>query len=157
MRRTTIALDEPLLRDLKQRAAREGRTLAEAWGPSPSSHLGTTVNGFPNLFILSGPGTGLGHSSILLMFEPQIDHLVGAVRYMDRQGVKALDPTGEAQTRFVRDLDRHMEGTVWMTGGCRSWYLDRTGRNSTLWPGTPASFRRRVARFIPSEYAHQYE
>jgi cation diffusion facilitator CzcD-associated flavoprotein CzcO len=132
---------------------RDGRTLAEAWGRSPAAHLGTTVAGYPNLFLISGPGTGLGHSSILLMFEPQIDHLVAALRHLDRHGLSTLEPKPEAQRRYVAKLDRQMARTVWVTGGCRSWYLDETGRNSTLWPGTPAGFRRRVAAFDPAEYA----
>lgn len=131
---------------------RDGRTLSEAWGRSPAAYVGTTMAGFPNLFLISGPGTGLGHSSILLMFEPQFDHLLSAVRYMDRHGLLAIHPRPEAQRRFVAELDRRMAATVWATGGCRSWYLDETGRNSTLWPGTPAGFRRRVARFDPAEY-----
>jgi cation diffusion facilitator CzcD-associated flavoprotein CzcO len=134
-------------------SGREGRTLRAAWGKSPQAHLGTTVAGFPNLFLLAGPGTGLGHSSVLLMFEAQIAHLVAAVGHMDRHGIAALEPTPEAQRRFVAELDRRMAGTVWMTGGCKSWYLDETGRNSALWPGTPAQFRRRVAPFRPEEYA----
>ncbi|CAN5481088.1 NAD(P)/FAD-dependent oxidoreductase [soil metagenome] len=131
---------------------REGRSLAEQWGASPRAHLGTTVAGFPNLFLLQGPNTGLGHSSVILMIEAQIEHLVNALRYMEAHGVRAVEPREEAQEAFVREVDRRMEGTVWTSGGCRSWYLDETGRNSTLWPGSVGSFRRRVAPFRPREY-----
>lgn len=130
----------------------DGRSLADVWGGSPRAYLGTAVAGFPNLFILQGPGTGLGHSSVLLMIEAQIDHIVGAVAYMGRRGVVALEPRESAQAAFVADLDRRMAGTVWTAGGCRSWYLDRTGRNSTLWPGSVGSFRRRASRFAPRAY-----
>jgi cation diffusion facilitator CzcD-associated flavoprotein CzcO len=130
----------------------DGRSLADAWGGSPQAHLGTTVAGFPNLFILQGPGTGLGHSSVLLMIEAQIAHLVGAVRYMGRHQIAAIEPRAAAQAAFVAEVDRQMERTVWTTGGCQSWYLDRTGRNSTIWPGSIGSFRRRVSRFGPREY-----
>lgn len=132
---------------------RDGHTLSEAWGPSPVAHLGTTVAGFPNLFLVPGPNTGLGHSSVLLMFEAQIEHLIDTVRHMDRLQLAAVEPKPEAQAAFVADVDRRMEKTVWLKGGCRSWYLDSTGRNSTLWPGTPRQFRRRVAHFDPGEYA----
>jgi cation diffusion facilitator CzcD-associated flavoprotein CzcO len=130
----------------------DGRSLAEVWGPSPTAHLGTTVAGFPNLFILQGPYTGLGHSSVVLMIEAQIEHVIGALRLMNQQGIAAVEPRQEAQARFVREVDAMMEGTVWTTGGCRSWYLDETGRNSTLWPGSVGSFRRRVEAFRPDEY-----
>jgi cation diffusion facilitator CzcD-associated flavoprotein CzcO len=131
---------------------REGATLEQAWRPSAVAHLGTTVAGFPNLFLIPGPNTGLGHSSVILMFEAQIAHLVDAVRHMKTHGLAAVEPTPEAQAAYVAEVDRRMAGTVWMTGGCRSWYLDESGRNSTLWPGTPPQFRRRVRRFRPEEY-----
>ena len=131
---------------------RGGASLAEAWRPSAAAHLGTTVAGFPNLFIVPGPNTGLGHSSVILMFEAQIEHVVNAVRHMDTHRLAAVEPRPEAQAAFVAEVDRRMAKTVWMTGGCRSWYLDASGRNSTLWPGTPPQFRRRVERFEPEEY-----
>lgn len=133
-------------------SGRDGRTLAEHWGPSPHAHLGTTVAGFPNMFFLQGPGTGLGHSSVLIMIEAQIEHLVGALELMRRRGVAAVEPLPAAQAAFVAELDRRMAGTVWTAGGCASWYLDASGRNSTLWPGYTWQFRRRVAPFDPAEY-----
>jgi cation diffusion facilitator CzcD-associated flavoprotein CzcO len=146
--------DFPLARRVRGRA---GRSLHEVWGGSPQAHLGTTVSGFPNLFILQGPNTGLGHTSVLLMQEAQIEHLLGALRFLRRAGGGALEPRPEAQAAFVAEVDAQMRGTVWVAGGCRSWYLDATGRNSTLWPGTTGQFRRRVARFREEEYFVQAE
>lgn len=131
---------------------RDGRTLSDVWGGSPRAHLGTTVHGFPNLFLLQGPNTGLGHSSVVLMQEAQIEHLLNALRHQAREGVTALEPTADAQAAFVADVDRRMRRTVWLRGGCRSWYLDGTGRNSTLWPGSIRQFTRRVAPFRAAEY-----
>ena len=128
-----------------------GRTLAEAWGASPTAHVGTTVAGFPNLFFLQGPNTGLGHSSVVLMAEAQIEHVANALAVLDRPGVGAVEPRPEAQAAFVEAVDRDMARTVWMTG-CESWYLDETGRNAALWPGGVAAFRRRVGPFDESEY-----
>ena len=108
--------------------------------------------GFPNLFIIPGPNTGLGHSSVLMMMEAQVEHAIGAIQHLERAGGGVLEPRPEAQAAFVAEVDRRMAKTVWVTGGCRSWYLDRGGRNSTLWPGTIPQFERRVARFRPEEY-----
>jgi hypothetical protein len=88
------------------------------------------------------------------MTEAQIDHLLHALHYMARHHLDALEPRAEAQQAFVADVDRRMQGTVWVSGGCRSWYLDGTGRNSALWPGSSFSFYRRVANFRPGEYVH---
>lgn len=130
---------------------RAGRTLLEAFEGSPKAHLGTTFHGFPNLFMLQGPNTGLGHTSVLLMIEAQIEHVLKALRYLRNEDLAGIEPTLEAQRAFVQEVDRKMSGTVW-TSGCSSWYLDATGRNSTLWPGFTFTFRWRVQRFRPSEY-----
>lgn len=130
-----------------------GLSLADHWDGSPQAHLGTTVAGFPNLFLLQGPNTGLGHTSVLYMIEAQLDHILSALEYMQRHGLATIEPRPEAQAAFVAEVDRRMRGTVWTAGGCVSWYLDRTGRNSTIWPDSTWSFRRRVARMRPAEYA----
>jgi cation diffusion facilitator CzcD-associated flavoprotein CzcO len=141
--------DMPLARHVR---GREGRTLAEVWDGSQRAHVGTTVSGFPNLFLLLGPNTGVGHTSAVYMMEAQIEHLLGALRFMSGQGVKAVEPRREAQEAYVSALDRRSRGTVWVAGGCKSWYLDRTGRNSAVWPDFTWRYRRRVARFRPHEY-----
>ncbi|NVJ03843.1 NAD(P)/FAD-dependent oxidoreductase [Myxococcus sp. AM001] len=141
--------DAPIAHHIRGRG---GRTLAQAWGGTMTAHLGTTVSGFPNLFMLLGPNTGLGHTSIILMIESQVEHVLGALRYLDGRALAAVEPSPDAQAEYVRQLDARMAGTVWAKGGCVSWYQDATGRISTLWPGSTLAFRRRVARFEPFEY-----
>ena len=131
---------------------RGGQTLDEAWNGSPQAHLGTTVSGFPNFFFLLGPNTGLGHTSVVYMIESQIAHITSALRYMREHRVATVEPRAEVQAEFVADLDRRLRRTVWSTGGCASWYIDKTGRNSTLWPDATWRFRRRVEEFNPAEY-----
>lgn len=143
------ATDIPISHHLR---GRDGRTLAETWNGTMTAHLGTTMSGFPNLFMLQGPNTGLGHTSVILMIESQIEHVLGALRYLDARQLAAVEPVPEVQQRFVEELDRRMGGTVWLQGGCSSWYLDATGRNSTLWPGFTFSFKHRVEYFDPAEY-----
>lgn len=140
--------DPPLARHVR---GREGHTLAEHWGGSPRAHLGTMVAGFPNLMLLMGPNTGLGHTSVLIMLEAQISQLVEVLRHMRDRAVAALEPTPEAQAAFVDEVDRRTQGTVWTAGGCSSWYLDSTGRNSTLWPDSTWRYRR-MARLRPEEF-----
>jgi hypothetical protein len=131
---------------------RDGSSLAELWQGSPRAHLGTTIAGYPNLFLLLGPNTGLGHNSVVFMIEAQIAHVIGALRHLRRTGAAAVEPTEQAQAAFIEEVDREMRGTVWTSGGCASWYLDDTGRNSTLWPGFTYPFKRRLERFEPGEY-----
>jgi cation diffusion facilitator CzcD-associated flavoprotein CzcO len=131
---------------------REGLRLADAWEGSPEAYLGTTVAGFPNLFLMTGPNTGLGHTSMVLMVESQTNYILDALRLMRRGGLGAVEPRRDAQERFNDEVQRRLAKTVWNTGGCKSWYLDSKGRNTTLWPGTTWSFRRRTRRFQPGEH-----
>jgi cation diffusion facilitator CzcD-associated flavoprotein CzcO len=131
---------------------RDGRTLADAWTPTMRAYLGTAVHGFPNLFLLLGPNTGLGHNSVVLMIEAQLTQIIRALRHMRQTGAGAIEPTAEAEQRHTERVDHGMAGTVWTTGGCSSWYLDATGRNSTLWPGYTAGFQLRLARFRAADY-----
>jgi cation diffusion facilitator CzcD-associated flavoprotein CzcO len=130
---------------------RGGVLLDDLWHGSPRAHLGSTVAGFPNLFFLLGPNTGLGHSSMVYMIESQIAHVMAALQHMRAHGAKTIEVTEEAQRSSNAELERKLEGTVWNTG-CASWYLDRTGRNSTAWPDWTWKFRRRVAQLDPAEY-----
>ena len=141
--------DSPIAQQIR---GRDGRTLAEAWQGSPEAYLGTTVAGFPNLFLLLGPGTGTGHTSVVFMMECQLAYVLQALRHMDRTGATAIEPTPAAQRAFISTMDRKMAGTVWMAGGCRSWYKDSTGRVSAIWPGYTWSYRLRTRRFDPAHY-----
>ncbi len=116
------------------------------------AYLGTTVAGFPNLFLLLGPNSGLGHNSVVFMIEAELTHLLKALRHLDSTGTRAIEPTADAQRRYTAMVDRKMRGTVWTTGGCSSWYLDATGRNSTLWPSYSFSYRLRAQRFRSRDY-----
>jgi hypothetical protein len=132
---------------------RDGRTLGELWRERGMQALrGTTVAGFPNLFTLVGPNTGLGHNSIVFMIESQIAYVMDALRTLDARGAVACDPTPHAQAAFNATVQRRMRHTVWTKGGCASWYLDAHGRNTTLWPGSSWTFRRATRRFDAAEY-----
>ncbi|MEO8689739.1 MAG: NAD(P)/FAD-dependent oxidoreductase [Solirubrobacteraceae bacterium] len=129
----------------------DGKTLDEAWRGSMKAHLGTTVPGFPNLFVLLGPNTGLGHSSMVYMIESQVAYVMDALRYMARHGADTVQVRAEVAARSNADLDERMASTVWNTG-CASWYVDDTGRNATLWPDWTWRFRQRTASFDPADF-----
>lgn len=130
-----------------------GRTLASAWQGSPKAYMGTTVHGFPNLYLLHGPNIGLGHTSVVYMLEAQARHIVGVIKLAHAKGCAAVEPTAPAQQRFVERIERMMRGTVWVAGGCESWYLDETGRNSSIWPGFTFSYARAASQVREQDYA----
>jgi len=132
---------------------RGGRRLADVWAEGGmGSFMGTTVSGFPNLFLMVGPNTGQGHTSIIYTIESQVPYVLDALRTLDRERAGAFDLRPEVQDAFVREMGEKMRGTVWTAGGCKSWYLDREGRNTTLWPSFTFNMRRRLARFDASMY-----
>jgi cation diffusion facilitator CzcD-associated flavoprotein CzcO len=129
-----------------------GTSLAESWKDGMEALRGSTVRGFPNLFFLIGPNTGLGNSSMILMIESQLNYLVDALTTLDSLGATAMQPTERAQRQWNLELQHRMGRTVWTTGGCRSWYLEESGKNTVLWPGSTSSFRRATRHVDLAEY-----
>ena len=130
-----------------------GQTLAEAWQRhGAQAYLGSTVPGFPNLFLLAGPNTGIGHTSLVVMIEAQIGYVVDALRTRDERGAAAIDLRAPVLEAWIREIQAKAAGTVWNSGGCSSWYLDDEGRNTTLWPEHTFRFRRRTRRFDVESY-----
>ncbi|MDX3193178.1 NAD(P)/FAD-dependent oxidoreductase [Streptomyces sp. MN03-5084-2B] len=112
---------------------RDGRNLGKEWATEGMrTHLGITVAGFPNLFFLLGPNTGLGHNSVVFMIEAQIAYVAEALRLAHG---RAIEPKPEVQERFNARIQRKLAKGIWTRGGCRSWYLDAKGVNRTIWPG----------------------
>jgi cation diffusion facilitator CzcD-associated flavoprotein CzcO len=133
----------------------DGTRLADVWAPAgPKAFLATTVAGFPNLFLINGPNSAIGHTSLLVMTEAQIPYIVGAIKALDEHRIAALDLRADVQDRYNDWLDGKLSRTVWNSGGCDSWYLHAHGRNSVLWPDYTWRFRRLLGRFDVRPY-HQ--
>jgi len=130
---------------------RDGRDLHEQWKDGASAHLGTVVPGFPNLFVLYGPNTNLGHNSILVMLEAQIGWVVQAVRALAQGRVRWLEVRREVADAFDAWVQERVGHTVF-AGGCRSWYLTASGRNTQNWPASTLTFRRRLRRLDLDEF-----
>jgi cation diffusion facilitator CzcD-associated flavoprotein CzcO len=128
---------------------RGGRDLHEQWKDGASAYLGTVVPGFPNLFVLYGPNTNLGHNSIIVMLEAQVGWVVQAVRAIARGAV--LDVRRDVAEAFDAWVQERLGHTVF-AGGCRSWYLTESGRNTQNWPASTLTFRRRLRRFRSSDF-----
>jgi cation diffusion facilitator CzcD-associated flavoprotein CzcO len=132
---------------------RGGVEIHDAWRERMSAYLGVTVSGFPNLFLLLGPNTGLGHNSVVLMIEAQVRYVMSCLQLMKRRKRQVLEVRPETQKQFVADIHRRLESTVWQSGGCHSWYQDqRTGENTALWPGSVVAYVRRTRTASPGDY-----
>jgi cation diffusion facilitator CzcD-associated flavoprotein CzcO len=130
----------------------DGATLDEHWDGSPQAYRGTAVASFPNLFFLVGPNTGLGHNSIIFMIEAQVQYILDALRHMEDTTTARVEVKPHAQRAYNEAIQRKLADSVWNTGGCSSWYLDRNGRNATIWPDFTFRFWGRMRRFDPQAY-----
>ncbi|WP_175856575.1 alpha/beta hydrolase fold domain-containing protein [Burkholderia anthina] len=118
---------------------RDGLDLNDAWRRGAQAYLGLTVPGFPNFFMLYGPNTNLGHNSIVYMLESQIAHVMRCVLAMRRDGARAIDVDPRRYRRFNVHVQQRLAGSIW--SGCKSWYVDASGHNSTNWPGFTLTYR----------------
>ncbi|TDC53509.1 NAD(P)/FAD-dependent oxidoreductase [Actinomadura sp. KC345] len=130
---------------------RDGRELNEAWRDGAQAHLGITVSGFPNLFLLYGPYTNLGHNSIIYMLESQFRYVLGCVDAMRRHGLDWIDVRPDVQDAFTREMRERMRSTVW-EAGCQSWYMDADGKVVNNWPGYTFAYRRATRRPDPRDF-----
>ncbi|WP_418769525.1 flavin-containing monooxygenase [Mycobacterium neumannii] len=131
----------------------DGRSLSQTFADKGMrAYKGTTIAGYPNMFVLIGPNTGLGHTSMVYMIESQLNYVVDAVTTMTRRGLSRLDVRQEALDAYNEELQHKLTGSVWMTGGCASWYLDAHGNNTTLWPDFTFRFRAQTKRFDVDAY-----
>ncbi|MBE1585947.1 flavin-containing monooxygenase [Nonomuraea angiospora] len=121
----------------------DGRTLEEQWKGGPEAYLGISVPNFPNLFLLYGPNTNLGHNSIVFMIECQVEHIMSCLPYLSANGPIEVRP--EVMAAWRGQLDAAMARMVW-GGGCRSWYKTAEGRVTNNWPGPTTLYRRLTAR-----------
>jgi cation diffusion facilitator CzcD-associated flavoprotein CzcO len=136
-----------------QIVGRGGVEIHDAWKERMSAFLGITVSGFPNLFVLLGPNTGLGHNSVVLMIEAQVRYAMKCLKLMNRRRQCVMEVRPEAQGRFVEEIYRRMKGTVWQSGGCHSWYQDqKTGELTAIWPSSVVAYLRRTRSVSASDY-----
>jgi cation diffusion facilitator CzcD-associated flavoprotein CzcO len=147
---TGFVADEPVVP--MQVHGTGGHELQERWSEGARAHLGITVAGFPNLFLMYGPNTNLGHSSIIYMLESQARYIVDAVRTLDRADLASLEVRAETEHDYVADVHRKLERSVWNQGGCASWYLDRNGRNSVMWHTFTWRYRQATRRIDLDNY-----
>jgi cyclohexanone monooxygenase len=131
---------------------RGGKSLEETWGGSPEAYLGTTCHGFPNAFLMIGPNLGNGHGSAFILIEAQARYVADAIRTADRDGLSSVEVLRSAQRAWNEEVQAALSGTVFNAGGCASWYIDKNGRNSSIYPWTTIDLRRRLRRFDKAKF-----
>jgi cation diffusion facilitator CzcD-associated flavoprotein CzcO len=130
----------------------QGRSLEEVWGDTPDAFLGTTVTGFPNMFLLYGPHTNHGAGSVPYTLECQFNYVMDAIRRLRERNLRWIDLRPEAMDRWRAEMEERSGDTIWVNGGCTSWYTNAAGHNTNNWPGPWLEYRRRTRRINPGDY-----
>ncbi len=128
-----------------------GRNLNDDWKEASEAYYGTTVNGYPNMYQLVGPNTGLGHNSIIFMIEAQVHYVLECLKLLKERQADYFDVKPQAQADFNADIQRRLQGTVW-TSGCKSWYQQADGKNTALWPASTWSFWLKTRKVKAGDY-----
>ncbi len=130
-----------------------GKVLGDMWrDKGQQAYKGAAVAGFPNMLLVIGPNTGLGHSSMVYMIESHLNYLSSALKQMDAHGLATFEVREDKQREYNENVQKKMKHTIWTTGGCASWYLDAHGNNTTLWPSFTFVFRQMTRKFDLSAY-----
>lgn len=129
-----------------------GRSLSAHWAEGMQAYKGTTIHGFPNAFMVLGPNLGIGHNSAFIVIEAQLDYIMDAIGKARRKDIVRLEVTADTQRRHNRRIQRDLQGSVWNTGGCSSYYLDKNGFNSVGFPWSTLAMRRMLKRFDLRNY-----
>lgn len=131
---------------------RDGQHLSQVWDAAPEAYLGITVTDFPNLFVLYGPNTNLGHNAITFMLERQVEYVVKALDGLASNGAVAMVPTRAAQDRFNKKLQADLENTVWADPACNSWYKNDQGKITQNWSANTRDYAKAVAEVKFEDY-----
>lgn len=129
-----------------------GRSVQDVWAEFPRAYLGTSLPGFPNLFIVTGPNTGIGHTSAIFVIEAQMEYIRRAIQAVQNKGAKAIEVKPQAEADYTTMIHREMKQTVWQSGGCTSWYKSKSGHVIAMFPGFSFTFRQMAKAFKPNDH-----
>ncbi len=131
---------------------RDGAHLRDSWAQAPEAYLGITTAQFPNMFMLYGPNTNLGHNAITFMLERQVEYIVKALGVMQAKGLAAIEVSKAAQQQFNEALQTALAKTVWADPTCRSWYKTQDGRITQNWSSHTRDYAQATAEVNWADY-----
>ncbi|SFM12982.1 flavin-containing monooxygenase [Marinobacter zhejiangensis] len=129
-----------------------GESLSQLWENGMQAYRGTTISGLPNAFMVLGPNLGIGHNSAFIVIESQLNYIVDALTTLRDRQLARFDIRREIQDRYNRKVQKDLQGTVWNTGGCSSYYLDKHGLNSVGFPWNTLKMQRLLKTFDADNY-----
>ncbi|CAA0110119.1 Baeyer-Villiger monooxygenase [Zhongshania aliphaticivorans] len=128
------------------------KLLSDVWREFPRAYLGTAIPDFPNLFVVTGPNTGIGHTSAIFIIESQMKYITDSIAHLDKTAKQAIEVSEQAEAEYTDMVHSEMEKTVWKSGGCTSWYQSKSGHVIAMFPGFSFTYRRLASRFKPKHH-----
>jgi cation diffusion facilitator CzcD-associated flavoprotein CzcO len=129
-----------------------GRELSDVWSGRPEAYLGTTVSGFPNMFIMYGPNTNNGAGSVPYSNWCQYNYILDAIKRLREGGYRHLDLKPAVLNQWRDEMEERSARSVWAQGGCQTWYVTKEDVSTNNWPGPWLEYKRRTRRGNPAEY-----
>jgi cation diffusion facilitator CzcD-associated flavoprotein CzcO len=130
-----------------------GESLSQMWQDGMQAYRGTTIAGLPNAFMVLGPNLGIGHNSAFIVIEAQINYILSTLQTMREQQLSRVEVKADSQRTYNRKVQKDLQGTVWNTGGCSSYYLDKNGFNSVGFPWSTLEMQRLLKDFDAESYS----
>ncbi len=127
-------------------------TISQVWEEYPRAYLGTTIPNFPNLFIVTGPNTGIGHTSALFLIESQMKYIMACIKNVEKRNKNSIEVSANAEEKYTNLIHKEMIGTVWESGGCNSWYKSKSGKVIAMFPGFSFTYRRWAKNFKAKDH-----
>src|SRR5690606_31341762 len=113
---------------------------------------GITASGYPGLLFMTGPNSGLGHTSVIHIMESQLNYILDYQKKLAALPPNCfLDVNVDVQQTFNKKIQEALSGMIWASG-CRSWYQTSNGKNQTLWPGHTFNQRKKTKRVDLRDY-----
>ncbi len=134
---------------------RYGQRMSDVWQGSPEGYMGTMVENCPNGFLMFGPNVAVS-SSAFIIIEAQLNYIIDALKQAVHMDIRSIEPNPNITRQFNEKVQAALQKTVWNKGGCQSYFIDRNGRNSTVWPWTTFKLREKMSQFNLSEYLIDY-
>lgn len=131
---------------------KDGQTLKDFWHDYPRAYLGTAIPKFPNLYIVTGPNTGIGHTSAIFVIESQMQYIMKSISAAMHKNDKVIEVTERAEDNYTNMIHSEMTKTVWDFGGCNSWYQSKSGKVVAMFPGFTFNYRRMANNFKPEHH-----
>lgn len=129
-----------------------GQSLAQRWQNRMEAYRGTTIAGLPNAFMVLGPNLGIGHNSAFIVIEAQLNYIMSALKTMRKRKLQRVEVKPQVQRAYNEKIQKELQHTVWNTGGCSSYYLDKNGFNSVGFPWGTVKMQRLLRHFDAKNY-----